>query len=45
MEADWIGQILRRNYLLKHFIEVKKEGRMKVTGGRGNRRKQLLADL
>jgi len=33
---------LRRNCLLKHVIERKREGRIEVTGGRGRRRKQLL---
>jgi hypothetical protein len=36
---------LRRNCLLKHVIEGKREGRIEVTGGRGRRRKQLLDDL
>jgi hypothetical protein len=36
--ANWIGDILRRNCLLKHVIEGKIEGR-------GRRRKQLLDDL
>jgi hypothetical protein len=43
--ANWIGQILRRNCLLKHVIEGKVEGRMETTGRRGRRRKQLLDDL
>jgi len=37
-KGNWIGQILRRNCLLKHFIEGKIEG----TGRRGRRSKQLL---
>ena len=37
-KGNWIGQILRRNRLLKHFIEGKIEG----TGRRGRRSKQLL---
>jgi hypothetical protein len=36
---------LRRNCLLKHFIEGKIEGRIEVKGRRGRRRKQLLDDL
>jgi hypothetical protein len=40
-KAIWIGIILRRNFLLKRFIEGKIEG----TGRRGRRRKQLLDDL
>jgi hypothetical protein len=31
--------------LLKHVIEGNLEGRMEITGRRGRRRKQLLADL
>ena len=37
--------MLRKNCLLKHFIEGKIEGRIKVKGRRGKRRKQLLNDL
>jgi hypothetical protein len=37
-KANWIGHILRRNCLIKHVIEEKREG----TGRRGRRRKQLL---
>jgi hypothetical protein len=44
-KANWIGHILRRNYLLKHVIEGKLEGRIEMTGRRGRRRKQLLDDL
>jgi hypothetical protein len=44
-KANWIGHILRRNCLLRHVIEGKLEGRIKVTGRRGRRRKQLLDDL
>jgi hypothetical protein len=40
-KANWIGYILRRNFLLKHLIEGKIEG----TAGRERRRKQLLDDL
>jgi hypothetical protein len=43
--ANWTGHILRRNCLLKHVIEGKIEGRIKMTGRRGIRRKQLLDDL
>jgi hypothetical protein len=38
---NWIGHILRRNFLLKHVTDEKIEG----TGRRGRRRKQLLDDL
>jgi hypothetical protein len=44
-KANWIGQILLRNCLLKHVIEGKIEGRTEVTGGQGRRRKRLLDDL
>jgi hypothetical protein len=44
-KANWIGHILRRNCLLKHVIEGKKEGRIEVMGRRGRRRKQLLDDV
>jgi hypothetical protein len=30
-KAKWIGHILRRNCLLKHFIEGEMEGRLEVT--------------
>ena len=36
---------MRRNCLLKHVIEGKVEGRIKVTGKRRRRRKQILDDL
>jgi hypothetical protein len=41
-KANWIGQILRRNCLLKQVIEEKLEGRIEIMGRRGRRRKQLL---
>jgi hypothetical protein len=44
-KANWIGNILRRNCLLKHVIEGKLEGRIEMTGRRGRRSKQLLDDL
>jgi hypothetical protein len=44
-KANWIGQILRGNCLLKHVIEGQLEGRIEMTGRRGRRRKQLLDDL
>jgi hypothetical protein len=44
-QCSWIGHILRRNCLLKHFIKGTREGRVEMTGGRGRRRKQLLDDL
>ena len=36
---------MRSNYLLKHVIEGKIQGRTEVTGERGRRLKQLLDDL
>jgi hypothetical protein len=44
-KANWIGHILSRTCLLKHVIEGKLEGKTKITGRRGRRRKQLLDDL
>jgi hypothetical protein len=44
-KANWIGHILRWNCLLKHVIEGKVEGRIKMRGRRERRRKQLLDDL
>jgi hypothetical protein len=44
-KANCIGNILRRNCLLKHVIEGKIQGRIRATGRRGRRRKQLLDDL
>ena len=39
------GHILLRNSLLKHVIEGKMLGGLKVTGTGGTRRKHLLDDL
>jgi hypothetical protein len=44
-EANWIGHILRRNFLLKHVIEGKIVGRIEMTGRRGRRRMPLLDNL
>ena len=44
-KANWIGHILRRNRLLKQFIEGEIKGEMDVTRRRGRRRKKLLDDL
>jgi hypothetical protein len=44
-KANLIGDILRRNCLLKYVIEGKIEGRLEVTGRRLRRRKQLMGDL
>jgi len=40
-KANWTGNILRRNCLLKHIIEGRREG----TERRGRRHKQLMYDL
>jgi len=44
-KADWIGQILHRNCLLKQVIEGKIKGEMEVARRRGRRHKKLLDDL
>ena len=44
-KVNWIGDILHTNWLLKHVIGGKLEGRIAVPGGRGRRRKQLLDGL
>jgi hypothetical protein len=44
-KANWTGQILRRNFLLKQVIEGKINGEMEVTRRRGGRRRKLLFDL
>jgi hypothetical protein len=44
-KADWIGHVLSKNCLLKHFIEGKTEGGIEVTRGQGRRHKQLLDDF
>jgi len=41
-KADYIGHILLRNCRLIRVIEGKVEGRTKVTGRRGRKRKHLL---
>jgi hypothetical protein len=43
--ANWIGHILRRNYLLQQVIERKIKGGIEVTGRQGRRRRKLLDDL
>ena len=42
MKANWIGQSLRRNCLLRQVIGGKLEGRIEVKGRLRRRRKQLL---
>ena len=44
-KANCISNILGRRCLLKHIIEVKKEGRVNVTRRRGRRCKKLLDDF
>ena len=43
--VNWIGQILRRNWFLKHINKGNVEGHMKVTRRRERRRTQLLVDV
>ena len=43
--ANWIGHILCRNWLLQRVIEGKTKGGIEVTGRRGRRRRKLLDDL
>jgi hypothetical protein len=40
-KANWIGHILRRNYLLKQVVERKIKGEMEVTRRRGRSWKAL----
>ena len=44
-KRNWIGHILLRNCLLKHIIEGKVEGRIRLMVQRGRRRKKLLDGL
>jgi hypothetical protein len=44
-KANWIGHILRRNYLLQRVIEGKIQGGIEVTGRQERRRRKLLDDL
>jgi hypothetical protein len=44
-KANWIGHIVRSNFLLKHAIEGKLDGRIERKGRRDRRFKQLLDDL
>ena len=44
-KANWIGQILRRNFLLEQVTEEKIKGEIEVTRRRGRRYKKLLDDL
>jgi len=44
-KANWIGHILRRDYILQRVTEGKIKGGIEVTGRRGRRRKKLVDDL
>jgi len=44
-KANWIGHILRRNYLLQRVIEGEIKGGIEVTGRRGRKCRKLLDDL
>jgi len=44
-KANWIGHILRKNWLLKQVIEGKIKGEMEVARRRRRRRKKLLDDI
>jgi hypothetical protein len=44
-KANWVGHILRRNFILRQIIEGKIIGRIEVIGRRGRRRRKLLDDL
>ena len=45
ISTNWIGHILRRNFLLNHVIQGKIKGMINVTGRWGRTRKQLLENL
>jgi len=44
-KANWIGHVLRINWLLKQVIEGKIKEQIEVTRRQGRRRKKLLDDL
>jgi len=44
-KANWIGHVLRRNWLLTQVIEGKIKGQIEVTRRQRRRRKKLLDDL
>jgi hypothetical protein len=44
-KANWIGHILRRNYILQRVTEGKIQGGKEVTGRRGRRHRKLLEEL
>jgi hypothetical protein len=43
-KANWIGHMLRSNWLITYIVGGKIEGRAEVTERRGRRRKQVLDD-
>jgi hypothetical protein len=45
MKANTIGHMMRRNWLLWHVTEGKKEGRLEATASRERILKQLLDDI
>jgi hypothetical protein len=44
-KANWIGHILRRNFLLQRVIEGKIRVGIEVTGRQGRKRRKLLDNL
>jgi hypothetical protein len=44
-KSNWIGQILRRNCLVRQVIEGKIKGGIEMTARRGRRRRKLLDEL
>jgi hypothetical protein len=44
-KANWIGHILRRNWLLQRVTEGKIQVGIEVTGRQGRRRRKLLDDF
>jgi len=44
-KANWIGHILRQNYLLQRVTEGKIQVGIEVTGRQGRKRRKLLNDL
>jgi hypothetical protein len=44
-KTNWIGHILRRNWLIKHVVEGSIEERIEVRGRRGRRCKKLPNEL
>jgi hypothetical protein len=44
-KANWIGHILRKNYLPQWVTEGKVQGGIEVTGRQGRRRRMLFDDL